>query len=66
MDPLSHVFETANVKAAVFARLNATAPWGFRSRGGTDLNFALVLTGGEFFARQQAPNLSCSTPAMSS
>ena len=34
MDPLSEVFGAMRIDKATYTRLEATAPWGFRSPGG--------------------------------
>jgi AraC-like DNA-binding protein len=46
MDPLDDVFSAMRVESALYARLEATAPWGLRfARGGT-ARFGLVVRGG--------------------
>jgi hypothetical protein len=47
MDPLSEVFGSMRIDKATYTRLEATAPWGFRSPGGkgTGVNFVLVIHG---------------------
>ncbi|MFZ6644162.1 AraC family transcriptional regulator [Undibacterium sp. TJN25] len=43
MDPLSEVFSSMRVTAAVSTRLEATAPWGWRSAGEPDSRITFVL-----------------------
>ena len=47
MDPLSEVFGSMGIQEAVYTRLEATAPWGFRYSGDTGprIRFALMVRG---------------------
>jgi AraC-like DNA-binding protein len=47
MDPLSEVFGSMRIQEAKYARLEATAPWGFRFSGGMGprVRFVLVVRG---------------------
>jgi AraC-like DNA-binding protein len=45
-DAMDHVFAAMRVKSAVYARLEANAPWGVRFAGGQSARFGLVLRGG--------------------
>jgi len=47
MDPLSEVFGSMRIQAAVYTRLEATAPWGFHYTGDTNprIRFALMIRG---------------------
>lgn len=49
MDPLDEVFAAMRVENALFARLEATAPWGLATRAGRSTRFGLVLRGGAWF-----------------
>lgn len=58
MDALDEIFNTMTVKKAVFTRMEATAPWGFKSPGGgKDIKFVLVLNGSAILTTkvQKAP-----------
>ncbi|RJG07800.1 AraC family transcriptional regulator [Noviherbaspirillum cavernae] len=46
MDPLDDVFAAMRVQSAVYARLEATAPWGLSLAGGQSARFGLVVRGG--------------------
>jgi AraC-like DNA-binding protein len=46
MDPLDEVFSAMRVESALFARLEASAPWGLSTRPGRTTRFGLVLRGG--------------------
>ncbi|MGL4285759.1 MAG: AraC family transcriptional regulator [Phreatobacter sp.] len=47
MDPLDEVFSAMRVERALYARLEATAPWGLSTRRGDDTaRFGLILRGG--------------------
>jgi len=50
MDPLSEVFSSLRIDKATYTRLEATAPWGFRSHDGESagVSFVLVLRGTGF------------------
>src|SRR6266478_6564766 len=47
MDPLSEVFGSMKIQNAVYTRLEATAPWGFRYSGDTNprIRFGLMIRG---------------------
>jgi AraC-like DNA-binding protein len=47
MDPLSEIFGSMGIQEAVYTRLEATAPWGFRYSGDTGprIRFALMVRG---------------------
>jgi AraC-like DNA-binding protein len=45
MDPLSDVIAGMNIRGAQFTRLEATAPWGWASRGDPVVKFVLVVRG---------------------
>ena len=46
-DPLSEVFGSMKIQDAIYKRLEATAPWGFRYSGDRDprIRFGLVVRG---------------------
>lgn len=46
MDPLDDVFAAMRVRSAVYARLEAGAPWGVSLAGGESARFGLVVRGG--------------------
>jgi hypothetical protein len=47
MDPLDEVFAAMRVENALYARLEATAPWGLSTRRGDDTaRFGLMARGG--------------------
>jgi AraC-like DNA-binding protein len=50
MDPLSEVFGSMRIQEAVYTRLEATAPWGFRYSGDTvpRIRFGLMVRGSAF------------------
>ncbi len=48
MDPLHDLFAAMRVENAMYARLEASAPWGLSSRQGEGTRFALVLSGEGF------------------
>ena len=50
MDPLSEVFGSMRIQEAVYTRLEATAPWGFRYSGDTAprIRFGLMVHGSAF------------------
>jgi hypothetical protein len=63
MDPLSEVFGSMGIQEAVYTRLEATAPWGFRYSGDTGprIRFALMVRGSallKFKNQRQAIPLS--------
>jgi AraC-like DNA-binding protein len=63
MDPLSEVFGSMRIHDAVYTRLEATAPWGFRYSGDTAprIRFALMVRGSallKFKSQRQAIPLS--------
>ena len=63
MDPLSEVFGSMRIQDAIYTRLEATAPWGFRYSGGTvqRIRFALMVRGSallKFKSQRQAIPLS--------
>ncbi|HWY44442.1 MAG TPA: AraC family transcriptional regulator [Candidatus Sulfotelmatobacter sp.] len=63
MDPLSEVFGSMRIQEAVYTRLEATAPWGFRYSGdpGPRIRFALLVRGSallKFKSQRQAIPLS--------
>jgi AraC-like DNA-binding protein len=63
MDPLSEVFGAMRIDKATYTRLEATAPWGFRSPGGecTGVNFVLVIRGsGLLRMKKQSESISLS------
>ena len=45
MDPLTEIFTQMRIRKASFTRLNATAPWGFMSKGEQAVKFVLVVRG---------------------
>ncbi len=45
MDPLSDILAGTRIRDAQFTRLDASAPWGFASKGVTGVQFVLVLRG---------------------
>ncbi len=45
MDPLTEIFSQMRIRSASFTRLEATAPWGFVSRGEQAVKFVLVVRG---------------------
>lgn len=45
MDPLDDVFEAMRVRSALYARLEARAPWGLSLAGGESARFGLVVRG---------------------
>ena len=55
MDPLAEVFSSSRIGKAIFTRLYATAPWGFISRRGAPVKFALVLRGGGILQTEAHP-----------
>jgi len=63
MDPLSEVFGSMRIDKSTYTRLEATAPWGFRSPGGecTGVNFVLVIRGsGLLRMKKQSESISLS------
>lgn len=46
MDPLDDVFAAMRVRSALYARLEAGAPWGVSLAGGESARFGLVVRGG--------------------
>ena len=63
MDPLSEVFGSMKIRDAIYTRLEATAPWGFRYSGDTvrRIRFALMIRGSallKFKSQRQAIPLS--------
>jgi AraC-like DNA-binding protein len=46
MDPLDDVFAAMRVRSALYARLEAGAPWGLSLAGGESARFGLVVRGG--------------------
>lgn len=46
MDPLDEIFATMRVQSAVYARLEAGAPWGLSFAAGVQARFGLVVRGG--------------------
>ena len=63
LDPLSEVFGSMRIHDAIYARLEATAPWGFRYSGDTGprIRFALLVRGSallKFKNQRQAIPLS--------
>ncbi len=46
MDPLDDVFAAMRVRSALYARLEARAPWGLSLAGGEAARFGLVVSGG--------------------
>src|SRR5258708_20381968 len=63
MDPLSEAFGSMRIQEAVYTRLEATAPWGFRYSGDTvpRIRFGLMVRGSallKFKNQQQAISLS--------
>ncbi len=45
MDPLTEIFTQMRIRKASFTRLDATAPWGFMSKGEQAVKFVLVVRG---------------------
>lgn len=45
MDPLTEIFTQMRIRKASFTRLDATAPWGFVSKGEQAVKFILVVRG---------------------
>ncbi|MBA2676337.1 AraC family transcriptional regulator [Ramlibacter sp.] len=45
MDPLDDIFAAMRVQSALYARLEARAPWGLSLNGGTSARFGLVVRG---------------------
>ncbi|WP_454858286.1 AraC family transcriptional regulator [Rhizobium binxianense] len=45
MDPLAEIFTQMRVRKASFTRLDATAPWGFVSKGEQAVKFVMVVRG---------------------
>lgn len=45
MDPLTEIFTQMHIRKASFTRLDATAPWGFMSKGEQAVKFVLVVRG---------------------
>ncbi|AJR23382.1 MULTISPECIES: AraC family transcriptional regulator [Sphingobium] len=45
MDPLTEIFTQMRIRKAGFTRLDATAPWGFMSKGEQAVKFVLVVRG---------------------
>ncbi len=63
MDPLSEVFGSMRIQDAIYTRLEATAPWGFRYSGDTvpRIRFGLMVRGSallKFKNQRQAISLS--------
>src|SRR5258707_2657250 len=63
MDPLSEVFGSMRIQDAIYTRLEAAAPWGFRYSGDTvpRIRFGLMVRGSallKFKNQQQAISLS--------
>jgi len=45
MDPLDDAFAAMRVRESLYARLDASAPWGIRFKAGTTARFGLVVSG---------------------
>jgi AraC-like DNA-binding protein len=45
MDPLDDAFSTMRVRESLYARVEASAPWGIRFKAGTTARFGLVVSG---------------------
>ena len=45
MDPLSEIFNSMQIRSALYVRLEATTPWGLKSIGGPEIKFVLVVRG---------------------
>ncbi|MDG2517187.1 MULTISPECIES: AraC family transcriptional regulator [Lysobacter] len=55
MDPLSDVIAGMNIRGAQFTRLDATAPWGWASRGDPVVKFVLVVRGSAVLTTSSRP-----------
>lgn len=55
MDPLAEILTEMRIQKATFTRLEATAPWGFASRGERAVKFVLVLRGSGILTFPQHP-----------
>ncbi|MBY4946085.1 AraC family transcriptional regulator [Cupriavidus respiraculi] len=55
MDPLSEICATIHVRDALFARVEASAPWGVKSAGEPGFKFVLLLKGSCILKMQGAP-----------
>lgn len=56
MDPLDEVFSAMRVENALYARLEATAPWGLSTQRGQTSRFGLVLRGGCWLTLDDEPD----------
>ena len=45
MDPLDDAFSTMRVRESLYARVEASAPWGIKFKAGTTARFGLVVAG---------------------
>jgi len=57
MDPLTEIFNSMNIKRAIFDKIEVTAPWGFRSTCAPEIKFALMLNGSGVMKIQSSKNL---------
>jgi AraC-like DNA-binding protein len=55
MDPLAEIFSSMRIKKATYTRLEATAPWGFKSLGGREVNVVLVVRGSAILKVKSQP-----------
>ena len=65
MDPLDEVLSAMRVESALYARLEAGAPWGLSFRGGNNARFGLVVRGGCWLTTQASKATASKPVALS-